>query len=107
MFKFRHLHKLPGCWHVFSPRLVQVRTVTDIEYYREVDQSHLHLVPAQSTFRQFLIKLKEKEMREKRMMELKLALETGQDLTSETELEDEDEVEVGSYIERRPSEILE
>lgn len=49
------------------------RHVTDIEYYKEVDQSHLHLVEAQSTKRKFLLKLRAREaweeQRQKRLIE--------------------------------------
>eukprot|EP00095_Tigriopus_kingsejongensis_P007685 maker-scaffold1144_size59710-snap-gene-0.12 protein:Tk07685 transcript:maker-scaffold1144_size59710-snap-gene-0.12-mRNA-1 annotation:"GF11198" len=42
------------------------RGVTDIEYYKEVDQSHLHLVQAQSEKRKFLLQLRAREAWEER-----------------------------------------
>ena len=98
--------------------IVQSRTVTDIESYREKDQvgniytkhitktifhsfplfqSHLHLWEAQSTMRKFELKLREREKRRK---------------GKEEEVKEREKVEpidldtLPDYIERQPSELL-
>ena len=74
----------------------QIRSITDIEYYKPTDTSHLHLKPAQNSYRKFLIKLKELEKREK----LSGSNEQIEDDVSEPG------VNPGQYIERGPADIL-
>jgi hypothetical protein len=81
---------------------VPCRTVTDIEFYKEVDQSHLHLKEAQSHMRKFHLKMKETEMEKERERKggsrgNRRREEKGDDLSP---------VDVPKYIERRPDEIL-
>ncbi|TRY70872.1 hypothetical protein TCAL_02901 [Tigriopus californicus] len=66
-------HGLVSVARLPAPVTTARRTVTDIQYYKEVDQSHLHLVEAQSTQRKFLLKLRQRaaweEQREKRLID--------------------------------------
>ena len=85
------------------------RTVTDITYYKELDCSHMHLLEAQSSFRKFKIKLKEREVEKERLRKLKesRSLESLTKTTPRVSRAPSSEpVKVPAYIERRPGEIL-
>ena len=100
---------------------VLARGVTDIELYRELDQSHLHLKEAQSHMRKFEIKLKEleleKERRRKMAAAAAAALESGSPAAAvegdgrrtraraRTETASEP-VQVPKYIERKQGQML-
>jgi len=86
------------------------RTVTDISYYKDVDSSHLHLLESQSTMRKFKIKLKEREVEKERLRRLKESRKL-ESLTKAAPRvsrapSSAEPVQVPTYIERRPGEIL-
>ncbi len=88
--------------------LVQHRTVTDIVYYREVDQSHLHMWEAQSTMRKFLIKLREREAAEQMAASRRMSMSTSaaEAVVADHAAEDEEPIVISKYVERSPSDIL-
>ena len=103
------LSNVPSCYWPDSFPSQPSCGVTDITYYREVDQSHLHLVEAQSTMRKFLLKLAEREKAEEveRTRRSKRALAGGTEVEEVEENETTSEpVQVSTYIERGPSDIL-
>ncbi len=83
-----------------------VLAVTDLEYYREVDSSHLHLKEAQSGLRKFLLKLEERKRLEEDILRRRQLGEETARPTEINDLDDDHELPVQEYIERGPTDIL-
>ena len=77
------------------------RGLTDIEYYQLVEKSHLHLKPAQSTLRQFLLKLSAQRAHEENARaEERAGADEGEEEGARGT------VGLHNYVERSPSEVL-
>ena len=95
-----------ACWPSLASAVTAVpsRGVTDIQYYKETDQSHLHIKEAESHKRKFLLKL---AAREKKLNERAKAKEEGQEVASAAQGPEEvEDIQVPEYIERGPADML-
>lgn len=81
-------------------------SVTDIQFYRQVDMSHLHLKEAQSTRRKFELKLKERTMAAERERERQVEAAAAAGSIQQEQETESPPVSLPQYVERGPSEVL-
>lgn len=76
------------------------RSITDLPYYKGVDESHLHIVDSQNTKRKFLLKL---EKQEKDRIAVDKRRNMSKTVAKPTELKP---IKLPKFVERGPSDVL-